>query len=50
MTLYKGKMEITTVVEMKKRGILTLPEAVRKALGIEEGDILVIKVEKLKKK
>lgn len=40
-------MEITTIVEMKKRGILTIPEAVRKVLGIEEGDILTLKVEKL---
>ena len=29
-----------TVAEVKKRGIITVPEAVRKALNISEGSII----------
>lgn len=36
-----------TVVELKKRGTVTIPEAMRKALNIEEGSILSIDVKKI---
>ncbi|MCK5014932.1 MAG: AbrB/MazE/SpoVT family DNA-binding domain-containing protein [Candidatus Omnitrophica bacterium] len=36
-----------TVVEVKKRGLVTIPEAVRKVLEIEEGSILSIEIKKV---
>ena len=36
-----------TVIEVKKRGLVTIPEAVRKALEIEEGSILSIEIKKV---
>lgn len=36
-----------TVVEVKKRGLVTIPEPVRKALGIEEGSILSIEIKEV---
>lgn len=40
-------VEVTIPVEVKKRGIITIPEATRKFYDIEEGSILLIKVEKV---
>lgn len=36
-----------TVVEVKKRGLATIPEAVRKAMGIKEGSILSIDIKEV---
>ena len=36
-----------TVVELKKRGMITIPEAMRKALNIKEGSILSIDVKEI---
>jgi AbrB family looped-hinge helix DNA binding protein len=38
-----------TTIEMKKRGQIVIPEAVRKALELKEGDILEINIEKYEK-
>lgn len=40
-------MDITIIAEVKKRGIITIREAERKALDIHEGSILVIKIEEV---
>ena len=36
-----------SVVEVKKRGIITIPEAMRKALGIVEGSIITFDVKEV---
>jgi len=38
-----------TITQLKKRGIVIIPEAVRIALNLKENDILQIDVEKIKK-
>ena len=40
-------MEVAIPVEVKKRGIITIPEATRKLYDIQEGSILVIKIEEV---
>ena len=36
-----------TVVEMKKRGMITIPEPVRKVLKLEEGSIFSIEIKEV---
>lgn len=36
-----------STVEMRNNGQVTIPDAIRKALGLKTGDILMIDVEKV---
>ena len=41
-------MELEAVLEVRDRGHVTIPNEIRKALNIQKGDLIRIKVEKIK--
>ncbi len=42
-------MSEITVVKVRKFGVVTIPDSIREALHIEEGDLVRLQVEKIKK-